>query len=77
MALDLQSPRVSDADAPTGRRYRLVQETTFAIESPDDLLALLDRFREQRATGTLTLEVAQGGIRAIHFREETRAFVER
>jgi hypothetical protein len=78
MALDLQSPRASDApSAPTGRRYHLVQVTTFAIDELDDLLTLLSRFREQHATGTLTLEISQGGVRAIHFREETRAFVER
>jgi hypothetical protein len=60
-----------------GRRYRLVQETTFTISDAEDLLVILGRLRGLHSTGTLTIEVNQGGVRAISFREETRAFVER
>jgi hypothetical protein len=61
---------------PSSRRYRLVQETHYDLADPLDLVHVLARFRTQRATGTLVIELNQGGVRGVHFREETRAFVE-
>jgi len=47
----------------------VVRERTF---SPDDFQRLMQMLLEERATGTVLLDLNQGGVRNVRFREEQR-----
>ena len=47
----------------------MVRERTF---SPDDFQRLMQMLLEERATGTVLLDLNQGGVRNVRFREEQR-----
>jgi len=49
--------------------YRLVRERSFT-SSHDDLVQIILQLRTERATGTLTINLSQGGINRVQFREE-------
>lgn len=49
--------------------YRLVRERSFT-SSHEDLLEVLKQLRSERVTGTLTVNLSQGGINRVHLREE-------
>jgi len=55
----------------TSDTCRIIRERDFPalVSVVPDLLAAL---RNEHATGTLVLELNQGGVRAIRFREESR-----
>jgi len=49
--------------------YRLVRERSFT-GSHDDLIEVLKELRSEKATGNLSIDLSQGGINRVRFREE-------
>jgi hypothetical protein len=62
-------PRPPAIHAHETESHRIVRERAFV---PSTLPRLLVALHDERATGTLVVEWNQGGIRAVHFREERR-----
>jgi hypothetical protein len=52
---------------PVDERHALVRERTFP---PAELERVLLQMHESRATGTLMLDITQGALNSIRFREE-------
>lgn len=68
-SLALESAHAS-AHASASETHRLVRERVFP--HPLDVPAILHLLRQQSATGTLTIDLNQGGVGSIRFREERR-----
>ena len=60
-------PPAPDSVAHVSESHHLVRERRFDARTPlDDIARTL---RESRATGTLTVDLAQGGVASVTFRE--------
>jgi hypothetical protein len=57
-------PALSDN---TRRTYRLVQETHY---TDMEIAAVIAHLRVERLTGTLLIDLSQGGVNRVRFREE-------
>ena len=67
----LPSPPVQDAPLPASESHHLVRERVFR-SSREDVYSALRSLLESRSTGTLMVDIANGGIGSVRFREEKK-----
>ena len=69
MTSRLPSPPTRDV-SPVSESHKLEHVRNFSPST--DVMQLLDALRREHVTGTITIDLAQGGVGSIHLRVERR-----